>query len=175
VARIVLSTFGSLGDLHPFLAIARELRNRGHEAVIASSAVYRNKVEGENIEFASVRPDVGELLEQPAMLRKIWGSGHGTEYLQRDYLAQRIEQSYEDLTFAPAARAASIQRSRERIARPPLARRWARDSGGQDRGAASTHSKQRDMEPGETIKSINGFLPPIKGNGGSNLDARETS
>jgi UDP:flavonoid glycosyltransferase YjiC (YdhE family) len=100
MARIVLSTFGSLGDLHPFLAIAGELRKRGHHAVIASSAVYRNKVEAENIEFAPVRPDVGELLEQPVFLRKIWHPARGTEYLLRDYLAPRIRQSYEDLNHA---------------------------------------------------------------------------
>ncbi len=100
MARIVLSTFGSLGDLHPFLAIAGELRERGHRAVIATSAVYRNKIEAENIEFAAVRPDVGELLEQPALLEKIWHPAHGTEYLLRDYLAPCIEQSYEDLTHA---------------------------------------------------------------------------
>jgi rhamnosyltransferase subunit B len=100
VARIVLSTFGSLGDLHPFLAIAGELRKRGHQAIIASSAVYRNKVEAENIEFAPVRPDIAELLDEPEMLRKLWDPARGTEYLLRDYLAPRIEQSYEDLSRA---------------------------------------------------------------------------
>ncbi len=100
MARIVLSTFGSLGDLHPFLAIAGELRRRGHRPVIATSAVYRNKVEAENIDFASVRPDVEELLEDPALLRKLWHPARGTEYLLRDYLAPCIEQAYEDLTRA---------------------------------------------------------------------------
>ncbi len=100
MARIVLSTFGSLGDLHPFLAIAGELRRRGHQPLIATSAVYRNKVEAENIEFAPVRPDVGELLESPGLLRKIWHPARGTEYLIRDYLAPCIEQSYEDLSRA---------------------------------------------------------------------------
>jgi rhamnosyltransferase subunit B len=102
VARIVLSTFGSLGDLHPFLAIAGELRKRGHQAIIAASAVYRNKVEAENIGFAPVRPDVAELMEQPALLRKLWDPTRGSEYLLRDYLAPRVEESYEDLTRACA-------------------------------------------------------------------------
>ena len=28
--RVVLLTFGSLGDLHPYIALALELRARGH-------------------------------------------------------------------------------------------------------------------------------------------------
>jgi hypothetical protein len=35
--RIVLTTFGSLGDLHPYIAVALGLKTRGHEAVIATS------------------------------------------------------------------------------------------------------------------------------------------
>src|SRR5262245_16732657 len=43
--RIVLTTLGSLGDLHPFVALALGFQARGHEAVIATSATYRPKVE----------------------------------------------------------------------------------------------------------------------------------
>jgi UDP:flavonoid glycosyltransferase YjiC (YdhE family) len=39
--QIVLTTFGSLGDLHPYIAIALGLKGRGHEAVIATSGFYR--------------------------------------------------------------------------------------------------------------------------------------
>lgn len=104
MARIVLNTFGSFGDLHPYLAIATELRRRGHATLIATSAVYRAKVEAEDVEFAPVRPDVGELLAQPALLEKLWNPRHGTEYLIRDYLMPQVEQSYLDLS-AVCARA----------------------------------------------------------------------
>ena len=43
--RIVLTTFGSLGDLHPYIALALGLQARGHEAVIATSPFYRPKIE----------------------------------------------------------------------------------------------------------------------------------
>ena len=42
---IVLSTYGSLGDLYPYLAIAVELKRRGNEVAIATSEVYRALVE----------------------------------------------------------------------------------------------------------------------------------
>ena len=37
-AKIILATAGSLGDIHPYMAIARELQARGHRVVIATSA-----------------------------------------------------------------------------------------------------------------------------------------
>jgi len=100
VARIVLNTFGSFGDLHPYLAIAIELRRRGHRPLIGTSEVYRAKVQAEGIEFAPVRPNVGDLLERPDLLEKLWHPERGTEYLIRDYLMPQVEESYQDLLAA---------------------------------------------------------------------------
>jgi hypothetical protein len=36
--KIVLTTFGSLGDLHPYIALALGLQARGHETIIATTA-----------------------------------------------------------------------------------------------------------------------------------------
>ena len=36
MSRIVVTTIGSLGDLHPKIAIAIELRQRGHNVVFAT-------------------------------------------------------------------------------------------------------------------------------------------
>src|SRR5262245_58421229 len=55
--RVVITTIGSLGDLHPYIAIARELQSRGHEAILATSECYRRKIENLNIGFRPVRPD----------------------------------------------------------------------------------------------------------------------
>jgi UDP:flavonoid glycosyltransferase YjiC (YdhE family) len=38
--RIVFCTFGSLGDIHPILALAREMKRRGHSPVSATSPVF---------------------------------------------------------------------------------------------------------------------------------------
>jgi UDP:flavonoid glycosyltransferase YjiC (YdhE family) len=97
LARIVLNTFGSFGDLHPYLALAIELRRRGHEAVVATAEVYRTKVEAEGVGFAPVRPDVGELLNKPELIAKLWDPRDGTEFLIRDYLMPVVHHSFEDL------------------------------------------------------------------------------
>ncbi len=100
VARIVLNTFGSLGDLHPFLAIAIELRNRGHEAVVATAEVYRDKVVAEGIGFAPVRPDLGQMLDNTELLAQVWDARSGTESLLRKVIFPSVEASFEDLSAA---------------------------------------------------------------------------
>ncbi|MDQ3920682.1 MAG: glycosyltransferase, partial [Acidobacteriota bacterium] len=43
--KIVISTFGSFGDVHPYIAVALELKRRGHRPVIATSEIYREKTD----------------------------------------------------------------------------------------------------------------------------------
>ncbi|MFL6333128.1 MAG: glycosyltransferase [Pyrinomonadaceae bacterium] len=56
--KIVISTFGSFGDLHPYVAIALELKRRGHRPVIATSAIYREKTDALGLELHPVPPDL---------------------------------------------------------------------------------------------------------------------
>ncbi|MGH9880207.1 MAG: glycosyltransferase, partial [Pyrinomonadaceae bacterium] len=62
--RIVLTTFGSYGDIHPFMAIAMELQARGHDPVIATSGLYQEKIEGAGLKFFPVRPNLPPPQEQ---------------------------------------------------------------------------------------------------------------
>ena len=55
--RIAVTTFGSLGDLHPYLALALGLRARGHDVIVATGECYRNKIGALGLGFAAVRPD----------------------------------------------------------------------------------------------------------------------
>ena len=100
MARIVLNTFGSLGDLHPFLAIAIELRARGHDAILATSEVYRTKIEAEGVGFAPVRPNLGAMATDKELIAKVWDPRRGTEYLFRQVIFPSIAESYEDLDRA---------------------------------------------------------------------------
>jgi UDP:flavonoid glycosyltransferase YjiC (YdhE family) len=44
MSRIVVTTIGSLGDLHPKIAIALELRQRGHDVVFATHQEYQDNI-----------------------------------------------------------------------------------------------------------------------------------
>jgi len=57
-SKIVLNTFGSLGDLNPYLGIALGLNSIGHAPVIATAGVYREYVEQALVGFHPGRRDV---------------------------------------------------------------------------------------------------------------------
>jgi UDP:flavonoid glycosyltransferase YjiC (YdhE family) len=55
--RILFATLGSLGDLHPILALAEESRQRGHTPVIAAAETYGGLVASLGFEYRCIRPD----------------------------------------------------------------------------------------------------------------------
>ena len=93
--RIVLATIGSLGDLHPMLALALELKRRGHRVTIASTAYYRVKVEGLGIGFASLRPNWDPT--DPQLIAQCEDLKSGPEVLFRQMILPHIRDMYEDL------------------------------------------------------------------------------
>ncbi len=100
--RIVLTTFGSFGDLHPYMALALELKSRGHEALIATSEIYREKIESAGIEFHAVRPDISgpDDPETEEILRKIMEPQTGGEFLFKEIILPYLRDSYDDLMVA---------------------------------------------------------------------------
>jgi len=99
--RVVLTAVGSLGDLHPYVAIALGLRARGHEAVIATSACYRRKIEALGLGFRAVRPE-SDFVTDPAVMRRIMNLRWGTFRALLEWMLPALRESYED-TLAAAA------------------------------------------------------------------------
>ena len=98
--RILLSTFGSLGDLYPYLAIALGLQERGHLPIIATSAAYRQTVEGFGLEFHPVRPDIPEPSEMPDKMRRVMDQRRGTEVVLQEWVLPTLPDSFDDLMDA---------------------------------------------------------------------------
>ena len=100
--RFVLTTYGSLGDLHPYMAIALELKKRGHQAVIATNELYRSYVQAESIEFYPVRPDVSFLKTEQGkeILKQAMDPNKGTKYVICELVLPSLRESYEDLMQA---------------------------------------------------------------------------
>ncbi len=98
--RIVLTTFGSLGDLHPYIAVALGLKARGHEPVIATSGYYRQKVEALGIGFRAVRPDHPDLQADPDLIRRLMDLRRGTKFIIREMIMPVLRESYDDLLAA---------------------------------------------------------------------------
>lgn len=98
MARIVLATFGSHGDLNPFLAIGLELKSRGHSVVVATAAVYKEDVERLGLTHAAVRPDLDS--DDAAMLERAMDPRRGAEVIIGELLMPVLRESYADLEKA---------------------------------------------------------------------------
>lgn len=96
--RILLSTLGSLGDLHPIMGLALALQARGHDVALATSDFYRERIMAAGLEFRPLRP-----LSAPddrETLRRVFDPRNGVEYLLRTMLLPHIADMYADLSSA---------------------------------------------------------------------------
>lgn len=101
--RIVITTFGSLGDIHPYIPIAVELKARGHRPVIVTTEAYREKIEGEGIEFVPTRPRLPSFEERDEiqhMVSRLMDVRTGMEELLRGMMMSSLREQYEDLERA---------------------------------------------------------------------------
>ena len=96
--RVVIATFGSFGDVNPYVGLALGLKQRGHRPVLATAEFYRSYIEREGIEFYPLRPDVDP--RDASAMRRIMDPKRGTEYLFKEFLLPRVRESYEDLSEA---------------------------------------------------------------------------
>jgi UDP:flavonoid glycosyltransferase YjiC (YdhE family) len=96
--RVVLTTHGTLGDLHPYLAIALELQRRGHEPVVATSEFHRHSVEARGLRFHAVRPDMS--FGDKSLHRRWTEPKRGLERVIREYMLPRLRETYDDLLAA---------------------------------------------------------------------------
>jgi UDP:flavonoid glycosyltransferase YjiC (YdhE family) len=94
-ARIVITTFGSSGDVHPYIGLAIALKARGHAPVIATSEYYRPKVERAGIAFASVRPVFDPT--DSSVVEPIMDPVRGGEFLVREVAMLNLRETHADL------------------------------------------------------------------------------
>jgi rhamnosyltransferase subunit B len=99
--RIVLSTFGTFGDVNPLIALALELKKRGHRPALAVPEMFRVKIEPLGIDFFSVRPNQDQ--SDKRLVALIYDKKKGTEYGLREFLFPALRQSYDDLLAAVEA------------------------------------------------------------------------
>ncbi|CAA9563365.1 probable glucosyltransferase [uncultured Synechococcales cyanobacterium] len=96
--RIILATFGSLGDIHPFMALALGLQARGHQVTIATSEYYRAKIIAAGIGFHAIRPDLPP--DDQEVISLLMDARKGTERIIRQIMMPHLRDSYDDLMTA---------------------------------------------------------------------------
>lgn len=96
--RIVITAYGSLGDLLPYIGLGRALQARGHAPVIAVSEAYADIIAKAGLESFPVRPNVEP--NHAATVSKVMEPIHGFGYLLREYILPFVRESYDDLVAA---------------------------------------------------------------------------
>jgi rhamnosyltransferase subunit B len=127
MSRIAVTTLGTLGDLHPTIAIALELRQRGHDVVFVTHEVYRSKLQALDFEFHSMRPDF-TAMNDPKEMARMMDLKTGQEYMVRQWANPHLREMYTDLL--DVAKGADFIFSGEGVIATPLVAeklgmRWA--------------------------------------------------
>jgi rhamnosyltransferase subunit B len=93
--RVLFTTIGSLGDLHPCLALGVELRRRGHKVTVAAIEFYRGRVEELGLGFRPLRPNWDPTNRE--LIRQCEDLKSGPEVLFRKLILPELEHTFEDL------------------------------------------------------------------------------
>jgi UDP:flavonoid glycosyltransferase YjiC (YdhE family) len=96
--RVILSNIGTFGDINPLIAIALELKRRGHVPVMAVPGMFEKKIRPLGLEFHPVRPDIDPC--NTILVEMIYDVRKGTERGLREFLFPALRQTYEDLLDA---------------------------------------------------------------------------
>lgn len=96
--RIVLSNIGTFGDINPLVALALELKRRGHTPVMTLPAVYAPKIIPLGLEFHPLRPDIDPT--NTMLVQMVYDVNKGTETGLRKFLFPVLRQTYDDLLDA---------------------------------------------------------------------------
>ena len=73
--KIILTSIGTRGDIEPFLAIGKMLKEKGHQVICAFSEQFRELTESFDIEFVSLGRKNDDVLESDANRIVMGGSG----------------------------------------------------------------------------------------------------
>ena len=98
MSKIVLATIGSLGDMHPKIALALELKERGHDVTIAAMEFYRDRIEPLGLNFAPMAPHMTP--GDKELARELMDAGKGTEKILRGIVMPNLRPMFDDLTRA---------------------------------------------------------------------------
>jgi len=62
--RVAIATIGTSGDVRPYLALAQELQNQGHDVVLGTNADFEDLVESYGVQFHSLGTRIQDWLQE---------------------------------------------------------------------------------------------------------------
>src|SRR5690606_2946598 len=94
------TSWGSHGDLLPYIGLGRALSARGHDVVVATLELYREHVEREGLAFAAAGPAADP--RDRALIARVMDPDKGSEIIIRELLLSKLRDHYAELERAAA-------------------------------------------------------------------------
>jgi len=99
--RVILATFGSDGDVNPFIAVGVRLKALGLEPVLATRAAFEGAARDAGLGFHPVRPDMADMaaagLDEAAAVRGLTNRATGLRFLFKRLILPFLHMTYDDL------------------------------------------------------------------------------
>ncbi|HYW31654.1 MAG TPA: glycosyltransferase [Gemmatimonas sp.] len=99
MSRIVITTWGSYGDVNPYLALGTALRARGHDPVLCMPPFYELAVRAAGLEFTPAAPDADPDIDHE-MIRRVTHPTKSAEVIFREVLLPSLAESHALLSAA---------------------------------------------------------------------------
>lgn len=93
--RIVLATFGSHGDVHPFIGLARTLQARGHEVILHTSSYFAPLASQAGVAFSGF--GTAQQFSEQINNKMLWHPTKAFKYVFGIGVRQALRPSYEEL------------------------------------------------------------------------------
>jgi UDP:flavonoid glycosyltransferase YjiC (YdhE family) len=98
VARILITSWGSYGDVYPYVGLALALRELGHRPVIATAEFYRAFIESLGFEFHPVGPMIDP--DDRELIARVLDPVRGSDVLLKGILMPAVRSDYAALDRA---------------------------------------------------------------------------
>jgi UDP:flavonoid glycosyltransferase YjiC (YdhE family) len=96
--RILLTSWGSYGDVYPYIGLAFALKDRGHHPVLATAEFYRPLIESLGFEFHAVGPMIDPA--DHATVERVLDPVRGADALVKELLLPSLDSDYTALDHA---------------------------------------------------------------------------
>ena len=98
MARILIASWGSYGDVYPYVGLAYALKDRSHDPVLATAEYYRSLIESLGFDFRPMGPMIDP--DDIATVRRLIDPVHGADALIREVLLPSLRADYATLDAA---------------------------------------------------------------------------
>ncbi len=98
MVRVLITCFGSYGDLFPYVALGKALQKRNHEVILGTTEIFRQKVEAEGLPFCHIRCGLDQYTTPEslsAFLQQVFDPIKGGERFVREMM-RGIDKTYQD-------------------------------------------------------------------------------